>query len=164
MIKFHHVFFDNDGTLVDSEIIAVRTMLRHLKTYGFDMEEKEYSIRYPGHLEKDILAMIEISHGVKVPVDFLQKLHDEHVELFDNHLVPIDGMDHLFRQLKTPKSMVSNASVVHVERCLRRIGLLDEFQGHIFSANQVARPKPFPDVYHFALNTTQVHPGKWSVP
>lgn len=155
-----HVFFDNDGTIVDSEIIAIRTMLRNLEPYGFVMDERTYAIQFPGLLERDILAIIQRDHHVQVPENFLQSLHDEHVALFENELQVIAGMDHLFHNLKTPKSMVSNASVMHVERCLRRVGLLSDFKGHIFSANHVERPKPFPDVYLYAIEKTGVNPDE----
>jgi HAD superfamily hydrolase (TIGR01509 family) len=109
-------------------------------------------------LEKDILAILEREFQIVVPADFIQHLHHEHVDLFDNHLKAIDGMDHLFRRITIPKSMVSNGSVLHVERCLQRVGLLEDFKGHIFSANQVARPKPWPDVYLHAMQVTGVAP------
>lgn len=153
-----HIFFDNDGTIVDSEILAVRSMLKHLAPLGFAMDEKTYSQRFPGLLEKDILAILEREFQIIVPGDFIQRLHHEHVDLFDNHLKAIDGMDHLFRRITIPKSMVSNGSVLHVERCLQRVGLLEDFKGHIFSANQVARPKPWPDVYLHAMQVTGVAP------
>ena len=153
-----HIFFDNDGTIVDSEILAVRSMLKHLAPLGFAMDEKMYSQRFPGLLEKDILAILEREFQIVVPADFIQRLHHEHVDLFDNHLKAIDGKDHLFRRITIPKSMVSNGSVLHVERCLQRVGLLEDFKGHIFSANQVARPKPWPDVYLHAMQVTGVAP------
>lgn len=153
-----HIFFDNDGTIVDSEILAIRSMLRNLEPYGFVMDERAYAMQFPGLLERDILAILERDHQVKVPHDFLLSLHDEHVAMFEHELEIIAGMDHLFRSLKTPKSMVSNASVMHVERCLRKVGLLDDFKGHIFSANHVERPKPFPDVYLYAVEKTGVNP------
>ena len=154
-----HVLFDNDGTVVDSEIIAVRTTLSLLAPYGFRMGEQEYRRRFPGLLERDIVAIIGKEYGIRVADDYFDRLRAAHVESFDRELRAIAGMPTIFRNLKTPKSMVSNGSVRHVERCLRRVRLRSALDGHIFSAEHVERPKPHPDVYHFALETLQLQPA-----
>jgi HAD superfamily hydrolase (TIGR01509 family) len=151
-----HILFDNDGTIVDSEIIAIRVMLRHLSAYGVHIHEHTYSRRYPGLLERDILAMIKTEYGVHFPADFLESLRAEYRRIFDEELRAIPGMPSLFKRLKVPKSMVSNGSVRHVVRCLRRVRLHSALDGHIFSAEHVERPKPHPDVYHHALGVLQL--------
>lgn len=153
-----HILFDNDGTIVDSEHLAVDLMLEMLRPHGFEMHPDEYSRRFPGLLTKQILEIVENEHGIELPGDFIPRLHDRHEEAFDLMLQPIPGMDALFRQLRVPKSMVSNGSVAHVEKCLRRVNLLDALDGQIFSAYQVEKPKPHPDVYLLALETLQLHP------
>ncbi|MBV6439639.1 MAG: HAD family phosphatase [Haliscomenobacteraceae bacterium CHB4] len=154
-----HVLFDNDGTVVDSEIIAVRTTLSLLAPYGFQMSEQEYSRRFPGLLERDIVAIIGQEFGIRVGDDYFDRLRAAHVESFDRELRAISGMPAIFRNLKTPKSMVSNGSVRHVERCLRRVRLRSALDGHIFSAEHVERPKPHPDVYYLALEKLLLQPS-----
>ncbi len=154
-----HVLFDNDGTIVDSEIIAVRTTLSLLAPYGFQMSEQEYSRRFPGLLERDIVAIISKEYGIRVSDDYYDRLRALHVESFDRELRAIPGMPTIFRNLKTPKSMVSNGSVRHVDRCLRRVRLRSALDGHIFSAEHVGRPKPHPDVYHLAMEKLQLQPS-----
>lgn len=153
-----HIFFDNDGTIVDSEILAVRNMLRHLAAMGIEMDERVYAQRFPGLLERDIFAILEREHGLSIPEDFHLQLQQEHIALFEQELKPIVGMDSLFREVRSGKSMVSNGSVAHVERCLGKVGLLHDFGGEIFSAKQVDRPKPYPDVYLHALRSVGLEP------
>lgn len=155
-----HVLFDNDGTVVDSEIIAVRATLSMLAPYGFRMSEQEYSHRFPGLLERDIVAIISEEYGIRVGDDYFDRLRALHVTNFDRELRAIAGMPTIFRKLKIPKSMVSNGSVRHVERCLRRVRLRSALDGHIFSAEHVDRPKPHPDVYHFALEKLELEPAE----
>lgn len=155
-----HVLFDNDGTVVDSEIIAVRATLGMLAPYGFRMSEQEYSRRFPGLLERDIVAIISEEYGIQVADDYFDRLRAVHVTNFDRELRAIAGMPGIFRNLKIPKSMVSNGSVRHVERCLRRVRLRSALDGHIFSAEHVERPKPHPDVYHFALEKLELEPAE----
>lgn len=154
-----HMLFDNDGTIVDSEIIAVRTMLQLLAEHGFHMEETVYSTKYPGLLERDILASLKQEFNLDVPHDFLERLHLMHRDVFPSTLRVIPGMSAIFKNVKVPKSMVSNGSVRHVERSLRQVRLRSALDGHIFSAEHVSKPKPEPDVYHHALTTLGLQPS-----
>lgn len=149
--QLKHLLFDNDGTIVDSEIIAQRAMLDLLATHGFHMSEQDYSHRFPGLLDRDILRILQSEHGFVMPQDFTKQLHEAHLNGFDLSLRAIPGMTALFRRLKIPKSMVSNGSVRHVQRCLKKVRLLSSVDGHIFSAEHVEKPKPHPDVYLYAL-------------
>lgn len=158
MIK--HILFDNDGTIVDSEIIAVRATLSLLQPYGFLMSEQDYSRRFPGLLERDILAIIQEEHGVVVADDYFDRLRALHVEAFERDLRVIPGMEAIFRSVRVPKSMVSNGSVRHVVSCLKRVGLYDALDGSIFSAEHVSRPKPQPDVYRHALEQLALDPSE----
>jgi HAD superfamily hydrolase (TIGR01509 family) len=153
-----HLLFDNDGTIVDSEIIAVRSMLHLLAQHGFHMDEKHYSTKYPGLLERDILASLRHEYNLHLPHDFLDRLHGMHREVFPAQLRAIKGMPKVFKNVKVPKSMVSNGSVRHVERSLRRVRLRSALDGHIFSAEHVSKPKPEPDVYHHALQALGLQP------
>jgi len=54
--------------------------------------------------------------------------------------------------------MVSNGSIQHVERCLKKVRLHHALDGFIFSAEQVENPKPSPDVYLFALEKLGLSP------
>jgi HAD superfamily hydrolase (TIGR01509 family) len=157
-LSIKHLLFDNDGTIVDSEIIAQRAMLDLLAVHGLHMSEKEYSHRFPGLLDRDILHLLQRDHGFQMPEGFTKQLHEAHIHGFNNSLRAIPGMTSLFRRLKVPKSMVSNGSVRHVERCLKKVRLLTAVDGHIISAEHVEKPKPHPDVYLYALDKIGLKP------
>jgi len=150
-MSIKHVFFDNDGTIVDSEIVGARIMLKLLARHGLHLEERAYNMRFPGLLTRDILTVLQQEEGFNAPEGFIQQIRDEHDKGFYQSLRAVRGMPPLFRSLKVPKSMVSNASLLGVEKCLRKLRLFKNLDGFIFSAEQVAKPKPWPDVYLFAL-------------
>lgn len=157
-MSIKHVLFDNDGTIVDSEIIAARAMLKLLAEHGLHLSERDYNMRFPGLRTRDIIIALQAEEGFKPPANFLQTVHEEHKDGFHRSLRAIRGMPTLFRNLKVPKSMVSNGSVLHVEKCLRKVRLFGALDGHIFSAEQVEKPKPSPDVYLFALEKLGLSP------
>jgi HAD superfamily hydrolase (TIGR01509 family) len=153
-----HILFDNDGTIVDSEVLAVRAMIDRLGEHGIHINETDYSQKYPGLLTRDIIRIVQEESGIRLPDDFIHIVHEDHEVYFDRDLEVIAGMDDLFQSVQIPKSMVSNGSAYHVERCLRRVGLFEDLDGHIFSAQHVENPKPHPDVYHLALQTLGITP------
>ena len=153
-----HVLFDNDGTIVDSEMIASRAMLKLLAQHGLQLQENEYNMRFPGLRTRDILVALKEEEGFDAPENFIQHVHDEYYTEFNLSLRAIPGMDVLFRSLKIPKSMVSNGGAQYVEKCLRKVNLFDALDGQIFSAEHVEQPKPSPDVYLFALEKLGLHP------
>ncbi|MDX2134064.1 MAG: HAD-IA family hydrolase [Saprospiraceae bacterium] len=156
MIK--HILFDNDGTLVDSEIIAVRAMLKHLAAHGLVIDEKTYSLRYPGLRERDILAALRVEFDLHLPDDLLKAVKAESAQTFRESLRSIRGMPTIFRKVTVPRSVVSNGSVRHVEISLRKVRLRKALDGHIFSAEHVENPKPAPDLYRLALDTLRLEP------
>jgi HAD superfamily hydrolase (TIGR01509 family) len=156
--QLKHLLFDNDGTIVDSEIIAQRVMLSLLAEHGLHITEQDYSHQFPGLLDRDVLKLLQRDHGFQVPEGFTKQLQEAHIDGFNRTLRAIPGMTTLFRRLKMPKSMVSNGSVRHVERCLRKVRLLSSVDGHIFSAEHVDNPKPYPDVYLYALKKIGLQP------
>lgn len=155
-----HILFDNDGTIVDSEMMAARITLRHLASHGLVLSEYAYNTRFSGLRTRDILSALEKEEGFVAPAGFLEAIHLDHRAAFDQSLEAIDGMPAIFTGLKIPKSMVSNGSVRHVRQCLQRVGLYDFFEGEIFSAEHVSQPKPSPELYRYALNKLQLSPGE----
>jgi len=133
-------------------------MIRLMAEHNFVMSEQEYSHQFPGLLGKDILRILKDDHGFDAPPDFMQRMHGEYSISFTNKLKVIPGMWGLFRNLRVPKSIVSNGSVRHVEFCLRKVRLLSALDGHIFSAEHVRNPKPHPDVYTHALEQLGLKP------
>jgi HAD superfamily hydrolase (TIGR01509 family) len=157
-----HILFDNDGTIVDSEFLAMRMMLDALRPHGLEMDIPTYARTFPGFRTAKIIELLQRDHGVSpLPHDFHEQLEHAHVKTFDLELKVIEGMDKVFRGVKIPKSMVSNGSSRHVQRCLERVGLIDAFSGSIFGVELVENPKPAPDLYlhalaHLGLRTDQV--------
>ncbi|MFM8374164.1 MAG: HAD family hydrolase [Bacteroidota bacterium] len=160
MSQIKHILFDNDGTIVDSEVIAQQTMIRLMAEHDFVMSEQEYSHQFPGLLGRDILRILRDNHGFDAPANFMQRMQSEYSLSFTTKLKVIPGMWKLFRDLKVPKSIVSNGSVRHVEFCLRKVRLLSALDGHIFSAEHVRNPKPHPDAYTHALEQLGLKPDE----
>ena len=154
------VIFDCDGVLVDSEILASQVSLRMLKPYGFTMSPEEYSSRFAGKVERDILAIIREEYHIALPNDFLSRLRLEIEHSLDHDLQPIAGMKGIVASLTLPKAVVSNSRLVRVIASLKVAGLSELFDKDLFAAEMVENPKPAPDIYLHAAHEMSVSPAE----
>jgi HAD superfamily hydrolase (TIGR01509 family) len=143
--------FDCDGVLVDSEALAIQIMLKALRPLGFQGDMDMWSKKYSGKLEHDIMASLQQDHGIEFPDDFYERTQRDMRAAFRRELQPIAGMPELIRGLPQAQAVVSNSNLDHVVMCMELCGLTDTFEDRLFSSEQVARPKPAPDLYEFAM-------------
>lgn len=158
--KIQCVIFDCDGVLVDSEIIASKASLRMLAPYGFNMDVKEYSRRFAGKVEEDILSIIKEDYHIGLPDDFLSRVRLEIEHGLDHELQPIKGVKETISQIPLPIAVVSNSRLVRVISSLKIAGLTELFGKSLFAAEMVEKPKPAPDVYLHAAQTLGVSPSE----
>jgi beta-phosphoglucomutase-like phosphatase (HAD superfamily) len=62
--------------------------------------------------------------------------------------------------IEGPRCVASSTSLAPLRRNLGTAGLIDLFDPHVFSASQVARGKPHPDVFLFAAETMGMKPER----
>ncbi len=153
------VIFDCDGVLVDSEILANHTALQMLRPFGFAMSPQDYGSAFAGKVEEDILRIIQEEYGIDLPQDFNVQLRREIDQCLDHELQPVAGMKELVAAVTLPRAVVSNSRLVRVEASLKVAGLSETFGENVFAVNLVARPKPAPDLYHYAAQQLGVEPA-----
>jgi HAD superfamily hydrolase (TIGR01509 family) len=142
--------FDRDGVLVDSEVIACRICALSLAELGINTTAEAIADRYIGSTARSMIADLEIQHGRSLPADFYDTLRD-HIEMaFESEVLRIDGIDAVLASHRGKICVASGSTPERVRRCLTLVGLLHCFDPHIFSATQVARPKPAPDLFLYA--------------
>ncbi|WP_277187329.1 HAD family phosphatase [Caballeronia sp. BR00000012568055] len=155
-----HLICDCDGVLVDSEIIADRVMLDVLtETFpGIDFHPVVKTAF--GQQTSRFLAGLETKFGLTMPPDFVDTIEARVSVELARSVGPIKGVRRALEMCGLPVAVVSNSRMERVQASVRRAGL-DEIVGNrVFSAQQVARPKPYPDVYLFAAETLGVDPSR----
>jgi HAD superfamily hydrolase (TIGR01509 family) len=155
-----HLICDCDGVLVDSEVIADRVMHETLVAtfpgIAFDAIVKTAF----GQKTSNFLADVEQAFGITMPRDFVKTI-DRNVEAaFASSLSAISGVRDALQRVPLPAAVVSNSRFARVTASVRRAGLTEIFGERVFSAEQVERPKPFPDVYLFAAERLGVEPAR----
>ncbi|WP_323122363.1 HAD family hydrolase [Burkholderia alba] len=155
-----HLICDCDGVLVDSEVIADRVLFETLSAAFPAIDFEADASAAFGQQTSRFLAGLEARHGIAMPPDFLQTI-DRHIEAaLARSLTPIAGVRDALLKVTLPAAVVSNSRLERVRHSLKRAALTEVFGERVFSAEQVARPKPYPDVYLLAAGALGVEPAR----
>ncbi|MGH9775662.1 MAG: HAD family hydrolase [Candidatus Acidiferrales bacterium] len=155
MHRISLVIFDSDGVLVDSEPISSRVLAQALSNLGIQMSAEESRARFTGLTMEDVENLVASELGKPLPPDWLANFLHARAEVFKTDLREIPGAGETVRMLSQCGFEMCVASQARIEKTLLTLqltGLLPYFEGRIFSASMVRRPKPFPDLFLHAAS------------
>jgi HAD superfamily hydrolase (TIGR01509 family) len=159
--KVDLVIFDCDGVLVDSERLAVRTEAQILDALGWPLTEADIVTRFVGRSASYMQAEIERHLGRAV--DWETEFEVRYREVFTAELTPVPGVVEALDAIALPVCVASSGSHEKMRFTLGLTGLLDRFEGRIFSADEVANGKPAPDIFLHAAERMGAVPGRCAV-
>lgn len=162
------MIFDCDGVLVDSEPITLRVMRGWVRDLGWDISEHETAARFKGVYITSIQADVEARLGRPVP-DFIEGYRARMFAEFARGIDPVDGVPEMLDALDDagiPCCVASNGPHVKMAATLTASGLAARLGGlardertRIFSAEDVARPKPAADLFLYAADRMRAAPA-----
>ncbi len=166
-MKFEAVLFDCDGVLVDSEPITSSVLREMLGELGWHLSPQECMATFVGKALKEEVAMIAERTGRDVDARWLAEFQQRRNVALQAHLTAIphihDAVHRIHAHHNARIACASGADRFKVEMQLRMVGLMDYFEGRIFSGYETPRSKPFPDVYLAAAAALQVSPTRCAV-
>ena len=141
------IIFDCDGVLVDSEPITARLLIKMSKEIGVDIDLEFVEANFTGNSWAGCVALIEAKGNTTVPENFEQEYRRRSAEAFTKEIQPIKGIPELINSLNIPFAVASSGPVHKIRLNLGLIGLLDKFEGNIFSCWDIQIWKPDPAIY-----------------
>lgn len=157
------MLFDCDGVLVDSERIAVEVEVGILGDLGWEITPEEVVELFLGVSDADYLARVEDHLGITLPEGWLDETAPRYRAAFERELRPVPGvvraLDALDRAGVT-SAVTSSGTFDKLRFTLGLTGLWHRFEGRIFSATEVARGKPAPDLFLYAAEHMGVAPER----
>jgi HAD superfamily hydrolase (TIGR01509 family) len=154
------VIFDCDGVLIDSERLAVKVDVRVLAELGWPLSEAEVIERFVGRSDRDTQAAIEAHLGRRLPVGWGDKVEQLYRQAFAEGLAPVGGVLEALDRITLPSCVASSGTHEHLRYTLELTGLYERFAERIFSAEDVARGKPAPDLFLHAAEQMGVRPDR----
>ena len=150
--------FDFDGVVADSEVAANEVLVALARECGIPMT-REQSLALIGRRIEDLVPTIEGSLGRALPADFASRLQDRTLQRFRSELQAVDGVHEFLAEFApVPRCIASSSSPERIATCLATLDLAGWFGDAVFSASQVARGKPHPDVFLHAARRMGVAP------
>jgi HAD superfamily hydrolase (TIGR01509 family) len=141
------VIFDCDGVLVDSEMIAARVTAGLLAEIGANISPEDVLSAFVGLDSNATRRRIEVDHGITLPTDYDARGARYLEAAFQAELRPIAGVKPLLESLDVPFCVASNSGHTRLYQTFSATGLAPLVEGRIFSADDVDRGKPAPDLF-----------------
>lgn len=162
-MRFALVIFDCDGVLIDSEPIANRVLSDQLARIGLRLHPDEVMRRFVGRTRAGCLELAAALLGRDLPAGFGEAWDRALFAAFAAELRAIDGIQDAISSIATRICVASNSSRERMRVSLGAAGLLARFEGRMFSAEVVARPKPAPDLFLHAAASMGAAPADCAV-
>src|SRR5687768_13766948 len=147
------VIFDCDGVLVDSEPISCRVMAEALTAEGLETTTQDVMRDFMGRAWADSLQMIEARLGRPTRPGFTDDFRAARDAALAAEVTPVEGVREALEEIEAAgmeRCVASSGAVEKIRLTLGTTGLLELFEGRIFSATEVAKGKPAPDLFLLA--------------
>lgn len=156
------ILFDMDGVLMNTEVLHYAIWQQVFAERGLTIDFERYK-GCIGSTNARLMELIYEGYGVdfrgdESVIQRFSQLNQEHIRL--HGVPPIEGVAQTLAQLKTRgyrMAVASSSSRKNIEMCLQSLQIQHFFEV-LFSAEQVARPKPAPDVFLAAAAAMDASP------
>lgn len=144
------IIFDCDGVLIDSEPLACQVDAEVLTAHGVPFTAAEIAAQFVGKSFRDQVRIIERERRITLPADIEARVWAALAERFRQELQPIAGIADVLDAMPHRRCVASSSSLARLDLTLGLTGLAPRFPDAVFSAEQVERGKPAPDLFLFA--------------
>jgi HAD superfamily hydrolase (TIGR01509 family) len=158
--KLDLVIFDCDGVLVDSELISCRAHSQMLTHHGYPITADQVLDRFLGVSDREARLIVEAELGRSLPGDFETLVKQATLKFYEGDLRAISNVGEAIAAINLKKCVASSGTPEKIRHGLTCAGLHDVFAPHIFSATQVKRGKPAPDLFLYAADRMHVPPER----
>ena len=150
MARFDLVIFDCDGVVVDSERLVFEVFGSFIRSLGVHLSDAETREQFLGRSLADCMAIVERLRGEPVPPGALERYTAERDRVLRESVQAVEGIREVLETLTIPYCIASSGGYDKMRITLGATKLMPLFEGRLFSATEVRRAKPAPDIFLFA--------------
>ena len=130
---------------------------------GVQLSEAEMYEEFLGRRLAECVAIAERLSGKKAPPGALERYCAERDRVLREQVRPVAGVRAVLEQLTIPYCIASSGDHDKMRITLGATALLPLFEGRVFSATEVPRGKPAPDIFLFAAERMGAEPARTAV-
>jgi HAD superfamily hydrolase (TIGR01509 family) len=153
------VILDLDGVLVDSELLSSAVLVELCAEHGLDVDAAHVRERFLGRSWPTVAEGLRARAARSLPPDFEALYRARLLARFEPELAPVPGAAETVPRLSVPACVATSSSPVRAERSLSLTGI-GRLGLPLFTASQVARGKPAPDLFLFAAAAMGADPAR----
>jgi HAD superfamily hydrolase (TIGR01509 family) len=150
MARFDLVIFDCDGVVVDSERLVFEVFGSFIRSLGVHLTDAETREQFLGRSLADCMAIVERLRGTPAPPGALERYMAERDHVLGERVQAVEGIREVLEALTIPYCIASSGGYDKMRITLGATKLMPLFEGRLFSATEVPRAKPAPDIFLFA--------------
>lgn len=147
--------------LADSEVLSNSVIAEIVSEFGVPTSLDDAYRTYMGKRLVEVIETIERVIGRKLPDDFAEGYQQRTFDAFRRGLKPVSGAREFveaWRQL--PNCIASSSSPERLALSFEVLNMAALFEGRVFSASNVARGKPHPDIFLHAAEQLGISPAE----
>jgi HAD superfamily hydrolase (TIGR01509 family) len=154
------VIFDCNGVLVDSERLAAAVASQEFARAGFPLPADVIGHYFTGRRPADMVLEVEHAAQRKLPADFAQTLTSATLARFRQELRTTAHAAYALTWLRGRKCVASSSPPDRIRLSLEATDLIRFFDPYLFSAIDVAKGKPAPDLFLHAAARMDAEPSE----
>ena len=155
--KFQAIFFDNDGLLVDTESLYLKSSKKILASVGVEISEEWYVCENLGKGKRSF----DLAREKGIPEDQVLKLMKDRDDLYEKMLMEntriLEGVTEVLEKLKGKFMMgvVTSSPKNHFDVIMERTNL-KRFFDFFITRNDIPEGKPNPELYLKAIQVSGI--------
>lgn len=157
------ILFDCDGVIVDSESMTFALLAEDFARFGLRLTVDDIARDFIGGTMAGVAERARAA-GADLPADWVDQFYLKLYEHLAQGTPLVAGILQVLDRLEAasiPFAIGSNGSLEKMQITLgQHAGLIARFQGHLYSGQAMAAPKPAPDLYLHAARALGVDPAQ----
>lgn len=148
-MKYKAILFDMDGVLIESEFLMRASAIHALKQYGIDAKHEDF-VEFTGMGEDKFVGGVAEKYGHTYTFDMKEKAYDyfgEHVKEMAHVPAGVKEMLLTLHEKGYIMAVCSAADLRKVRYNIKAIGVEESIFSALVTGSDIARKKPFPDIY-----------------
>ena len=164
MTRTRAVVFDIDGVLIDARDWHYEALNRALDLLGFTISRFDHLSTYDGLPTRRKLEMLTIERGLPSALHgFLNSLKQQYtLQIIHNSCKPVFQHEYALSRLKADglQLAVASNSVRRTVELMMEQSDLSSYLDVMLSNEDIANPKPHPEIYTLAMDRLRVAPAE----
>ena len=148
-MKYKAILFDMDGVLIESEFLMRATAIQSLADYGVQARHEDF-LEFTGMGEDRFVGGVAEKYGLKYEFAMKERAYDYYGQRVKAEAHIPEGVKEMLEQLHAKGIVLAVCSAADLRKVrynIQAIGVDESLFTALVTGSDVARKKPFPDIY-----------------